>query len=162
MEGAPGAPSDPQPPLEGAPSDALLQIATILSMRRFTLAVGQLAGASRAIYLDRELWKGFSQLRGPLGRTRLMHAARVGSAARAEFLLALGADVNARGAEGVTALGCACKRGHLEVARMLLERGAHAGAGAGAAPGTSPLMLACAGGHVECARLLLECGAAGH
>ena len=68
-------------------TDTLLQLATILAMRRFSAAVGQLAGASRAVYQDRELWKGFQQHKGPRRRTRLMHASLTGNAARVDFLL---------------------------------------------------------------------------
>ena len=49
----------------------------------------------------------------------------------------------------------ACQGGHLEVVRLLLERGAAVDAKDGDM-GETPLMKACYNGHVEAARLLLE------
>ena len=51
----------------------------------------------------------------------------------------------------------ACQGGHLEVARLLLERGA--AVGAQRRDGVTALMMACMKGHVIVTRLLLEKGA---
>ena len=52
----------------------------------------------------------------------------------------------------------ACMKGHVEAARLLLEKGA--AVDAQREDGVTALMLACQNGHVEAARLLLEKGAA--
>ena len=51
----------------------------------------------------------------------------------------------------------ACQKGHVETARLLLEKGA--AVDARTKKGGTALMLACKTGHVEAARLLLEKGA---
>jgi ankyrin repeat protein len=59
--------------------------------------------------------------------TPLHHAADQGRVAVAQWLLAQGADVNAHDEQniGETALAIAVKRGQLEVAELLLKRGAN-------------------------------------
>ena len=52
----------------------------------------------------------------------------------------------------------ACRNGHLEVARVLLEAEADPSGPRGSAAGL-PLIEACTGGHLEVARLLLDSGA---
>jgi hypothetical protein len=54
----------------------------------------------------------------------LWEAARKGDASGVKQLLDAGVDVNAKFRYGATALSYACDRGHLEVVRVLLERGA--------------------------------------
>ena len=70
------------------------------------------------------------------------------------LLVRQGADPNARGAKGRTALLAACHGGHHECVRILLWAGATADAANDV--GVSPLHVAVAGAHVECVRLLLE------
>ena len=55
---------------------------------------------------------------------------------------------------GWTPLTLACACGHVDVARLLIERGA--GVGQANDDGESPLLMACANGHVDVARLLIE------
>ena len=55
---------------------------------------------------------------------QLFEAVRSGDAARVSALLDKGADVNAKFRYGTTALFKAAERGHLEVAKVLLARGA--------------------------------------
>jgi uncharacterized protein len=54
---------------------------------------------------------------------QLFEAVRAGDAARVTTLLDKGAEVNAKFRYGTTALFKAAERGHLEVAKILLERG---------------------------------------
>lgn len=54
----------------------------------------------------------------------LFEAARSGDRARVAQLLDAGVDVNARARYDVTALGFAADKGHLDVVRLLVERGA--------------------------------------
>ena len=61
------------------------------------------------------------------------------------------------GGDDSTALMFACEKGHVEAARLLLEKGA--AVDAQDENGVTPLMTACEEGHVEVARLLLEKGA---
>ncbi len=58
----------------------------------------------------------------PLRATDLHAAAAAGDAAAVERLLELGFDVDARDAQGATALLRACGKGHLQAARVLLEQ----------------------------------------
>lgn len=92
----------------------------------------------------------------PLLKARLLHKQQLCEAARYGFvdivrhMLDIGVDVHAN---EELPLIWACMRGHVEVARLLLERGAD--------PHTlfGILLFSCKYGHVEVARLLLECGA---
>ena len=54
----------------------------------------------------------------------LFEAARTGDRARVVSLLNSGVDVNTRSRYGVTAAGFAADKGHLEIVRLLVERGA--------------------------------------
>ena len=74
--------------------DIPLSIATCMAESRFGEAVGCLVLLSRAFYSDAQLWGAFKEHQGPLGRTRLMYAAREGNVARARFLLDRGARMD--------------------------------------------------------------------
>mmetsp|Transcript_21361 Transcript_21361/g.36396 ORF Transcript_21361/g.36396 Transcript_21361/m.36396 type:complete len:279 (+) Transcript_21361:71-907(+) len=74
-----------------------------------------------------------------------------------EELLAAGAAVNARDAEGCTALHFAADRGQLNAARTLLPAGADLDAQD--TDGSTPLHYSALCGHEEVAKLLLEAGA---
>lgn len=66
------------------------------------------------------------------------------------LLLDRGADMNYRSPSGYTALYLACARGHVEITRLLLDRGADPCIG-------RPLLLAASeAGHVDIVRLLLS------
>lgn len=89
----------------------------------------------------------------------LRRAAGAGDVARVKELLDKGTDVNAANSYGGTALAFACDRGHTEVVKLLLERGAN--------PNTqdtfyklSPVAWAAQRGYVEIVKLLLDRGAA--
>ncbi len=71
--------------------------------------------------------------------------------------LTIGADVNARGEYGDTALNEAAERGHIDVVRHLIESGADIDNKGGA--DKTPVMNAAFAGHVPVVRLLLEHGA---
>lgn len=73
-------------------------------------------------------------------------------------LLKCGADVNATGKYGRTALEVAASRGHEAVVRLLLERGADVNA-KDKYRGETALRAAVSGGHEVVMRLLLERGA---
>ncbi|KAK6440972.1 RAS2 protein [Oleoguttula sp. CCFEE 5521] len=56
---------------------------------------------------------------------RALHASAViGSTTLARLLLSSGAEIDAQGPNGLTALGMACQHGKPEIVRLLLERGA--------------------------------------
>ncbi len=94
----------------------------------------------------------------------LWDAARNGDAAAVTRLLDAGVDVNAKFRYGATALSYACDRGHLEVVKVLLARGADVNV-KDTFYGSTPLLWAVSPAmarkpqHVEIVRLLLERGA---
>jgi ankyrin repeat protein len=75
-----------------------------------------------------------------------------------EWLLANGAEVNTKDAEGSSPLHVAAARGQTEVVESLLDRGAQVNAHT--LDGWTPLHQACKLGHVVSAKLLLARGAA--
>jgi ankyrin repeat protein len=94
----------------------------------------------------------------PSGETPLMTAAWVGSVDVASLLLDKGAKINHQeGAKGQTALMWALFENHLEMARLLVLRGADIRLRS--ASGMTPLLFVARQGNVEAARLLLERGA---
>lgn len=95
----------------------------------------------------------------PLGTKALLDAARSGDAAGLERVLDSGTSPNAidASADRQSALGLAAYRGHLDVVRILLERGAHVDAQD--RRGYTPLMAAAQSGHIAIVRVLLERGA---
>ena len=90
--------------------------------------------------------------------TPLMVACRNGHDDCVRLLLGVGADVEQRKKNSVTALLIACQNGHLDCARLLLEAGA--AVDQATADGCTPLLVACRNGRLDCARLLFEAGAA--
>jgi outer membrane protein assembly factor BamB len=90
----------------------------------------------------------------------LLDAARAGDRQRVEALLAGGADVNARSRYGVTAVGFAADRGHMEIVRLLVARGADL-AVTDSFYNSRPIDFALRGGHLDIALFLLESGSPG-
>lgn len=87
--------------------------------------------------------------------TPLMKAAWDGEKEIVEVLLAAGADVNAQAPGwGETALGQAVSRDHVEIARLLVEKGAKLESRN--KQGFTPLIQAAAAGKLEMVTLLLE------
>lgn len=76
----------------------------------------------------------------------------LGNLGKVKLELQKGADVNARGEDGYTALHGAAENGHLAVVRLLIDR--KADKGAVLASGETPLLLAQRAGHTEVVRLL--------
>jgi|GEM_PF-129457 len=97
---------------------------------------------------------------GDPGAERLWEAARAGDIAAVNRELDAGVDVNAATAYQLTALSYASDHGHLEVARLLLARGANPNVKDSFYQKT-PLMGAQSGKHYELITLLLENGATG-
>ena len=58
--------------------------------------------------------------------------------------------------DGATPLFVACQLGHVDIARMLIEKGADGGQARN--DGVSPLFMACQNGHRVCAQLRLDAG----
>lgn len=86
------------------------------------------------------------------------YAAENGNLCLLTKLLDRGFDVNDRDREnGMTLLSLSCYNGHVECARVLIERGADIDSGDDSQ--WTALHYAVYGDHVECTRLLLECGA---
>lgn len=94
-----------------------------------------------------------------LGETVLHRAARLGYSDLVLYCLQSGegGDVDARDNAGYTPLHESCSRGHLTIARALLEYGADPNASS--AGGVRPLHEAVENNHVEVVRLLLSYGA---
>ena len=89
----------------------------------------------------------------------LWEAAALGDQHRTLELLDAGTAVDAPNADGTTPLGLATMYGHLEEARLLLDRGADPNVIGGGEREMMPLHIALAGGYKEVAALLLARGA---
>ena len=78
---------------------------------------------------------------------------------RVQQFIDVGADINYshKSDYGITPLWLACVHGHLEVARLLIEKGADKDKAE--MDGMTPLFAACDEGHLEIVRLLIEKGA---
>lgn len=87
-------------------------------------------------------------------------AARKGDAAAVKAFLDKGVDVNAKSNYGATALSFACDKGHTEVVRLLLERGADPNV-KDTFYGEMPIGWALDKGHTEVVKLMLAHGAQG-
>ena len=87
-------------------------------------------------------------------------AARKGDVAKLKELLDKGVDVNTKTQYGATALAYACDKGHIEVVKLLLERGANVNV-RDTFYGEVPLGWALQRNNVEIIKLLIEKGAQG-
>jgi len=103
-------------------------------------------------------WNGWQRPRRPLRADDLIHAATQGADVAVRRLLELDFAVDARDAQGATALLHACGAGHREVAITLLDAGADAGAST--SNGMTPLAAAVAARRDALVALLLERGVA--
>jgi uncharacterized protein len=90
------------------------------------------------------------------GKTALMAAAGL-HAGIVQALLSAGANVNARGKNGATALINAAEANHPDSLKMLLDAGAQLESKA--TRGRTPLMIAVMNGSVDAARFLVQRGA---
>ena len=88
---------------------------------------------------------------------RLVEAVKAGDTAAVRALLRQGTDVDARTADGATALHWAAHRDDLEAADLLIRAGAHVEATN--RYGVAPLALACLNGHAAMVEALLTAGA---
>ena len=113
-----------------------------------------------------DAWRRDAQLRAALGaalygtarRTRLHWACAAGRLPRVlELLDGWGSSIRSEDAEGHTPLHLAARKGHVEVVRELVRRGAVLEARTFKA--NTPLIFASFSGSVEVARLLLDSGA---
>jgi hypothetical protein len=91
---------------------------------------------------------------------QLLGAVRKGDLAATRAALEAGVPVDARFRYERTALSFAADRGHVEIVRLLLERGADVNA-KDTFYGATPLVWAATNGHAEVARILLARGATG-
>ena len=91
---------------------------------------------------------------------QLLDAARSGDRDRVAALLDSGAGVNAATRYGVSALGFAAERGHFDIVRLLVERGADVNV-ADVFYGSRPIDFALRSGQLDIAVYLLEHGSQG-
>jgi ankyrin repeat protein len=87
-------------------------------------------------------------------------AARRGDAVAVKAFLDKGVDVNSKTRYGATALSYACDKGHVEVVKLLIERGADVNV-KDTFYGEVPLGWALSKDHAQIVKLLLDKGAAG-
>ena len=85
----------------------------------------------------------------------LLDAARAGDRARVSALLDAGISVDTTNKYGVSALGFAAERGHFDIVRLLVGRGADVNV-ADSFYGSAPVDFALRGGHLDIAVYLLE------
>jgi len=90
----------------------------------------------------------------------LLDASRAGDVGRVRAILDAGGDVNAANRYGVTALGFAAEKGHFDIVRLLVERGADLNA-VDSFYGSRPVDFALRGGHLNIAVFLIEHNAQG-
>jgi hypothetical protein len=90
----------------------------------------------------------------------LLDASRAGDVGRVRAILDAGGDVNAANRYGVTALGFAAEKGHFDIVRLLVERGADLDA-VDSFYGSRPVDFALRGGHLNIAVFLIEHNAKG-
>ncbi len=134
--------------------DLLLARGVLLELHE-AAAAGQLGRVKQLVQANSALAKSYS----PDGFPVFGLAAVFGHQDVAEYLLQMGADVNAAATNGTgyTALTGAVASGHKDLTAWLLTKGANANYRYG--PGYSPLLTAAANGHHEIVRTLLEHGA---
>jgi hypothetical protein len=87
----------------------------------------------------------------------LHEAARRGDLATVRTLLDAGVPVDAKSEYGATALSFACDKGHTEVVKLLLERGADVNV-ADSFYEATPVVWAASNGHAEVVKLLVAAG----
>ena len=87
---------------------------------------------------------------------QLQQAALNGNVVEMRRLVAAGASVDERDADGDTALHCASMKGHVEAMRALVELGADKDAKGSV--GCTPLHWAAQEGHVDAAQVLVRLG----
>jgi hypothetical protein len=90
-------------------------------------------------------------------QTPLMEAAKKGDTEKVQALLAQGADVNAKGNDGFTALIMAARYGHTDIVQALLAKGANVNAKHDR--GWTALITAAWEGHTDIVQALLTQGA---
>ena len=130
-----------------------------LSQLHSAAARGDTAEALYLIEDGRSLTGGIDQ-RGTSSNydwTPLMEAAASGHSETVDFLLQVGADLNAKASSGETALFLAASRGHVEVVRILLAKGANVDLQRHF-DGATPLSVAAQRGDFIIAELLVQAG----
>ncbi len=136
-------------------------VAELIAQRKKDLDVFEAASLGKLAHLE-ALTKqnpGLVRTHSEEGFTALQLAAYLGQKETVNILLKAGAEVNAvaKNPTGYTALTGTVARGHLDIAKTLLAKGAnpnHRYEG-----GLTPLMEAAASGNLEITRLLLAHGA---
>ncbi|KAI0428213.1 hypothetical protein F5Y09DRAFT_349748 [Xylaria sp. FL1042] len=95
-----------------------------------------------------------------LGRTVLWHAVCAGSAPEVEYLLQNGAaNLSMEDKTGISPLHAACRLGHAEVSRVLLQAGADPNATTNTTPGLTPAHFAAVCDYPDCLQELITYGA---
>ncbi len=159
--GAGAPPAAPRPfrlPVSGL-EIGLLDVGRFVALNGYAHECRLLPFLSRSFRREEDFLVACKHVRygGKRQRTRLMSLAQLGDVDRVTLLLKVGADVEARDADGYRPLHIASTNGRGSVVRQLLERGADVRATT--TDGWTPLHVASQEGHQSVVRLLLDRGA---
>ncbi|XP_063406238.1 kinase D-interacting substrate of 220 kDa-like [Mytilus trossulus] len=115
--------------------------------------MSEFPGVTPGKYSVYGVWDGFRK-----NCTKLTRAARKGDIDALELSLQNGADIDYQDVDGQTALMWAANGGHLEICRLLIDRGCKINITETEYSGETALIWAVVRGHLDICRLLIDRG----
>jgi len=142
------------------PRPTLANVLWIVAKSGFTQEVAPLMNLSKATRECKDLQREMRDVRNEDGQTQLYYYCHKGMTASVVRMLEMRSiDVEAKGGVyGATCLMEAARNGHLDICRLLIDKGAQLEA-TYIDDGWTPLCWAASGGHLDICRLLLDKGA---